>query len=151
MPPDGAFLLAKLDGRPSGCGGFSRFDATTAELRRMYVVPEARGRGLGKALVAWLLEAARVAGYKRIRLETGNRQEEALGLYKAAGFASIPCWGPYASDPKSRCFELDLEQPRPGWVSPRAVMRVRCAGCRRFALQQPGPGSAGAVTPVAAL
>ena len=54
------------------------------------------------------------AGYKRIRLETGNRQEEALGLYKAAGFASIPCWGPYATDPKSRCFELDLEQ-RPGW------------------------------------
>ena len=111
VPPAGAFLLARLDGRPSGCGGFSRFDDTTAELRRMYVVPEARGRGLGKALVAWLLEAARDAGYTRIRLETGSRQEEALGLYKAAGFASIPCWGPYATDPKSRCFELDLEQP----------------------------------------
>ena len=104
----------------------------------MYVVPEARGRGLGKALVAWLLEAARDAGYNRIRLETGNRQEEALGLYKAAGFASIPCWGPYATDPKSRCFELDLEQPpgqnrrgsggvSPRLVSPRAVMWVRCA------------------------
>jgi GNAT superfamily N-acetyltransferase len=111
VPPDGTFLLARLDGRPSGCGGFSRYDDTTAELRRMYVVPEARGRGLGKALVAWLLEAARDAGYKRIRLETGNRQEEALRLYTAAGFESIPCWGPYATDPKSRCFELDLKQP----------------------------------------
>ena len=43
LPPAGAFLLARLDGRPSGCGGFSRFDDATAELRRMYVVPEARG------------------------------------------------------------------------------------------------------------
>jgi GNAT superfamily N-acetyltransferase len=108
QPPEGAFLLARLDGRPAGCGGFSRFDQTTAELRRMYVVPEARGRGLGKALVAWLLEAARDAGYKRVRLETGNRQHEALSLYQAAGFESIPCWGPYATDPKSRCFELEI-------------------------------------------
>ena len=118
VPPDGAFLLARLDGRPSGCGGFSRFDDTTAELRRMYVVPEARGRGLGKALVAWLLEAARDAGYRRIRLETGNRQEEALSLYQAAGFESIPCWGPYATDPKSRCFELDLGEASRGLTPP---------------------------------
>ncbi len=74
----------------------------------MYVVPEARGRGLAKALLAWLLEAAREAGYRRVRLETGNRQTEALGLYQSAGFTPIPCWGPYAVDPKSRCFELEL-------------------------------------------
>lgn len=75
----------------------------------MYVVPEVRGRGVGRAIVAWLLEAAREAGYRRIRLETGNRREEALALYRSAGFSPIPCWGPYAEDPKSRCFELDLE------------------------------------------
>ena len=109
LPPDGLFLVARLDGQAAGCGGFSRFDSITAELRRMYVVPEARGLGVGKALLAWLLEAAREAGYGRIRLETGNRQEEALHLYKAAGFKCIPCWGPYAADPKSRCFELALE------------------------------------------
>lgn len=109
VPPDGAFLLARLDSLPVGCGGFSRFDGHTAELRRMYVVPEARGRAVGKALVTWLLEAARDAGYSRVRLETGNRQNEALGLYRSVGFSPIPCWGPYADDPKSRCFELDLE------------------------------------------
>jgi GNAT superfamily N-acetyltransferase len=110
LPPEGAFLLARLDGQPSGCGGFSRFDDTTAEIRRMYVVPEARGRDVGKALVTWLLEAARDAGYSRVRLETGNRQNEALGLYRSAGFSRIPCWGPYADDPKSRCFELDISR-----------------------------------------
>ena len=115
LPPGGAFLLARLDGRPAGCGGFSRFDETAAELRRMYVTPEARGRGVAKALLAWLLHDARKAGYRRVRLETGNRQEEALGLYRSAGFSPIPCWGPYATDPKSRCFELDLRTAdRPG-------------------------------------
>ncbi len=115
LPPGGTFLLARLDGRPCGCGGLSRFDDATAEVRRMYVVPEARGRGGAKALVAWLLQAARKAGYRRVRLETGNRQEEALGLYRSAGFRPIACWGPYATDPKSRCFELDLRTAdRPG-------------------------------------
>jgi GNAT superfamily N-acetyltransferase len=114
LPPDGVFLLARLDGRPFGCGGFSRFDDTTAELRRMYVVPEARGHGLGKALVAWLLEAAREVGYTRTRLETGKRQNEALALYRSAGFSPIPCWGPYVDDPKSRCFEMDIRE----WLAP---------------------------------
>jgi GNAT superfamily N-acetyltransferase len=108
VPPDGVFLLARLDGSPCGCGGFSRFDDTTAELRRMYVAPQARERGVGGAIVAWLLETARGVGYRRMRLETGNRQEEALALYRSAGFTPIPCWGPYADDPKSRCFELEL-------------------------------------------
>jgi GNAT superfamily N-acetyltransferase len=113
LPPDGEFLLARLDGHPCGCGGFSRFDDTTAELRRMYVVPEARGRGVGKALVDWLLEAARKAGYTRARLETGNRQNEALALYRSTRFRPIPCWGPYADDPKSRCFEREISGSRP--------------------------------------
>lgn len=112
LPPAGAFLVARLDGRVSACGGLCRFDDTTAEIRRMYVVPEVRGRGVAKALLAWLLEAARDAGYSRVRLETGNRQTEALGLYRAAGFQQIPCWGPYADDPKSRCFELELGDSR---------------------------------------
>jgi GNAT superfamily N-acetyltransferase len=110
LPPGGTFLLARLDGRPCGCGGLSRFDDATAEVRRMYVVPEARGRGVAKALVAWLLQAASDAGYSRVRLETGNRQHEALGLYRSAGFRPIPCWGPYADDPKSRCFEMDASR-----------------------------------------
>jgi GNAT superfamily N-acetyltransferase len=107
-PPDGAFLLARVDGRPAGCGGLCRQDDEVAEIRRMYVVPEARGRGLGREILTGLMEAARDLGYRRVRLETGNRQHEAMGLYRAAGFERIPCWGPYASDPKSICLELKL-------------------------------------------
>jgi GNAT superfamily N-acetyltransferase len=120
LPPDGLFLVARLDGRAAGCGGFSRFDSATAELRRMYVVPQARGLGVGKALLAWLVEAAGEAGYRRIRLETGNRQEEALALYRSAGFAPIPCWGPYGSDPKSRCFERDISRRRAAPSTPES-------------------------------
>jgi len=108
LPPDGAFVLARIDGRPAGCGGISRLDAETAEVRRMYVAPAARGRGVAKAILERLLDAARELGYTRARLETGNRQPEALGLYRRAGFEPVPCWGPFVDDPRSLCFELDL-------------------------------------------
>jgi GNAT superfamily N-acetyltransferase len=108
-PPGGTFLLARLDGAPAGCGGFSRLDSDTAEVRRMYVVPEARGRGIGRAILMGLVNAARELGYARVRLETGNQQHEAMGLYRAAGFRATPCWGPYADDPKSVCLELELD------------------------------------------
>ena len=107
-PPHGAFLVARLDGRPVGCGGLCRLDADTAEIRRVYVAPEARGRGFAKALVADLIEAAVELGYARVRLETGVRQHEALALYRGLGFEQIPCWEPYSADPFSRCFERTL-------------------------------------------
>ena len=110
-PPAGTFLLARLDGRPAGCGGLCRQDAETAEVRRMYVMPEARGRGIGRVLLTGLVEAAGELGYRRVRLETGDKQHEAMGLYRAEGFRPIPCWGPYADDPKSVCLELEL-RPR---------------------------------------
>lgn len=106
--PNGAFLVARLENLVSGCGGISRLDDVTAEVRRMYVVPEARGRGVARAILAGLLERARELGYSRARLETGHLQTEALGLYRSAGFAPCPCWGPYVHDPRSRCFELAL-------------------------------------------
>jgi GNAT superfamily N-acetyltransferase len=109
-PPDGTFLLVRLDGSAAGCGGLCRYDHTTGEVRRMYVAPEARGRGIGRALLGGLLDAARELGYARVRLETGNRQHEAVALYRSAGFTTIPCWGPYADDPKSVCLELWLDQ-----------------------------------------
>ena len=64
--------------------------------------------GVAKALVRGLLDAAAELGYLRVRLETGERMPEALALYRAVGFEPIPCWGPYATDPRSRCFELAL-------------------------------------------
>jgi putative acetyltransferase len=103
-PPDGVFLAVRDGGRPVACGGVCRFDETRAELKRMYVVPEVRGRGLGRVVLEALEAEARRLGYTGIVLETGVGQAEALGLYTSAGYEPIPCYGPYAGQPISRCF-----------------------------------------------
>jgi GNAT superfamily N-acetyltransferase len=103
-PGRGAFLIARSSGRPIGCGAVRMLDTATAELKRMYVAPEVRGRGIGSAIVAALEEQARRLGARRLVLETGDRQPEAVALYLRAGFTPIPCFGAYASAPQSRCF-----------------------------------------------
>ena len=109
VPPDGVFLvLREDDGRAVGCGGIARFDATRGELKRMYVVPEARGRGLGRLLLVELEAQARAFGYTGLVLETGDRQDAALALYGRAGFVRRPCWPPYDSRALSFCFEKPL-------------------------------------------
>jgi GNAT superfamily N-acetyltransferase len=115
-PPHGAFLVLRAgDGLPVGCGGVCRFDETRAELKRMYVAPEARGRGLGRLLLEELERAASALGYRGVVLETGDQQPEALGLYASAGYEPIPCYGVYAARPLSRCFEKRF--PVPGSTS----------------------------------
>ena len=110
VPPDGIFLVLRDDaGRAIGCGGIARFDDRRGEVKRMYVVPEARGRGLGRRLLEELEAQARALGYTGVVLETGDRQPEALGLYESAGFARIPCYPPYDSRALSPCFEKRLE------------------------------------------
>ena len=108
-PPDGIFVVCRLEERPLACGGLCRFDATRAELKRMYVAPEARGRGLGRRILEALEDEARRLGYTAIVLETGERQHESLGLYRSAGYRPIPCYGVYAAQAISRCFEKTLE------------------------------------------
>ena len=108
VEPDGVFLVVREEGRAIGCGGVCRFDGTRAELKRMYVVPEARGRGLGRLLLVELEAEARRLGYTGIVLETGDRQPEALGLYASAGYERIPCYGIYATRSLSLCFEKIL-------------------------------------------
>jgi GNAT superfamily N-acetyltransferase len=109
-PPDGHFVVAWQDGVPVGCGGLARSEEADGEgeIRRMYVVPEARGRGISKAVLAALEDAARTLGYTAIRLETGDAQPEACALYAGAGYAEIPPYGPYADDPRSVCFAKRL-------------------------------------------
>ena len=109
VPPDGVFLVVRDDeGRAVGCGGVCRFDETRAELKRMYVVPESRGHGLGRALLVALEEEAGRLGYAGIVLETGDRQPEALGLYESAGYERMPtCYGIYATRALSICFERE--------------------------------------------
>jgi putative acetyltransferase len=106
--PDGAFLVGSVEGVDVACGGVCRFDAESAEIRRMYVVPERRGAGLSRRILGALEDEARSLGYRRVRLETGIRQYEALGLYRSSGFAEIPRYGPYVDDELSICFEKPL-------------------------------------------
>jgi GNAT superfamily N-acetyltransferase len=88
--PDGGFFVVYAAGQPIGCGGFKRLDARTAEIKRMYVAPEARGRGLGRRILERLEGGARAAGYTSVRLDTGDKQPEALRLYRSAGYREIP-------------------------------------------------------------
>jgi GNAT superfamily N-acetyltransferase len=107
--PNGVFLVVRdTDGAPVACGGIARFDETRAELKRMYVLPDARGRGLGRIVLAELEAQARGLGYTGVVLETGDRSEAALGLYRSSGYERIPCYGVYAHRGLSRCFEKRL-------------------------------------------
>ena len=106
--PDGHFIVAVEQGRAVACGGLARYDECEGEIRRMYVAPEARGRGLGRAVLGALEAAARALGYEALRLETGTGQPEALGLYTSAGFERIPRYRPYVNDPNSVCFQKRL-------------------------------------------
>ena len=104
----GAFLVARDDGRAVGCGAIRVLDPTTAEAKRMYVEPDQRGKGVGRAVLVGLEVAAKQLGVRRLVLETGIYQDAALSLYRRAGFTQIDCWGEYASSPTSICFEKRL-------------------------------------------
>jgi len=104
----GAFLIARDGGRAVGCGAIRVLDPISAEVKRMYVEPVERGKGVGRAVLTALEEAARDLGVQRLVLETGTHQHAAIALYKGAGFVPIDCWGEYASSPTSICFEKTL-------------------------------------------
>lgn len=95
----GAFLVIYREGEAVGCGAVRRLDQETAELKRMYVVPSARGAGLGRRLVDALEAEARALGARRLVLETGVRQHAAQALYAATGFRPIPLYGEYCLSP----------------------------------------------------
>jgi GNAT superfamily N-acetyltransferase len=92
------------------CGGVCRYDGRTGEIRRMYVAPEARGRGIGRLILAALEAEAKELGYEALQLETGNLQPEAVALYLSHGFEPIERYGPYMNDERSLCFEKRLSR-----------------------------------------
>lgn len=109
----GVFLLAMDGDLAVGCGALRLLEDGSGELKRMYVVPALRGRGLGRRLVAALEEEARSFGARRLVLETGVRQETALALYRAMGFRTIPLFGEYCLSPDtSICLGKELEPAR---------------------------------------
>ncbi|MFD5316205.1 GNAT family N-acetyltransferase [Streptomyces sp. NPDC127098] len=120
VSPRGLYLLAYDErDRPIATGGWRSQDAASeegyadgdAEIKRMFVVREARGRGLSRIILARLEEDARAAGRKRMVLETGTEQPEAIALYRSAGYVLVPDaekFGLYRASDNSRCFVKPL-------------------------------------------
>ena len=96
--PGLAFFVARLDGEAAGCGGVAFADGF-AEVKRMYVRPGARGRGVARAILARLEDEARARGVARLTLETGDAQQAAMRFYERAGFGRCAAFGDYATMP----------------------------------------------------
>jgi GNAT superfamily N-acetyltransferase len=110
-PPAGAFFVAYLDGEPVACGGWRGYggaDGTVAELKRMYTMPEARGRGVARRMLAALEDSARSYGRTRMILETGVRNPEAIKLYQSTGYECIEHFGHYRDSPDVVSLGRDL-------------------------------------------
>jgi GNAT superfamily N-acetyltransferase len=88
-PPHGCWLVAYRDGRAIGCGGLKRIDGQNAEIKRIYVTPDARGAGVAHALLTSLEIAARDAGYEAVRLDTGPKQQASVRLFSSSGYEPI--------------------------------------------------------------
>jgi GNAT superfamily N-acetyltransferase len=113
--PLGAFFVGYLDDQPVATGAWRRrtdveVDGTrqTAEVKRMYVAPQARRVGLARAMLAHLEDTARAVGAEAMVLETGMRQPEAITLYLSAGYTPVPGFGFYKDAALSRCFARRL-------------------------------------------
>ena len=89
-PPRGRFLVGYDDGEPVAIGGVRALDAEVCEIKRMYVAPPARSRGVGRALLAALEDAARELGHARVRLDAGAAQRHSRALFADAGYRPIP-------------------------------------------------------------
>ncbi|HVK24321.1 MAG TPA: GNAT family N-acetyltransferase [Actinokineospora sp.] len=95
-PPLGRFYVGYVDGRPLVTGGWRDHGTGTAEIKRMYVSPDGRGKGLAREMLAELERTAAEAGIDRMILETGLMQPEAVALYRSSGYADIAAFGHYA-------------------------------------------------------
>jgi GNAT superfamily N-acetyltransferase len=113
--PLGYFVVGRVGGVAVACGGWRARDGGDPELRpgdaeikRMYVEAPRRGRGYARTVLGELERAAAAAGRRRMVLETGTVQPEAIGLYLACGYRPMPAFGYYRTDPHSRCFAKPL-------------------------------------------
>lgn len=92
VPPRGRFLIARVDGRPAGCIGLRQLDDSTGEIKRMFVHPLFRGRGLARRLLTEVEIAASQRGLTRLRLDTMASLVEARALYTSAGYRDISAY-----------------------------------------------------------
>ena len=111
LPPRGLFLVAEVDGVPAGCGAWRTHGEGVAEIKRVYVEPAFRRRGLAQTIVAALERGAAAAGHRALVLNSGLRQPEALALYARLGYVTVPGYGIYAEAPEARFLGKDLVPP----------------------------------------
>jgi len=101
-------IVAYRHGKAVGCGAIKEFVPGTMEVKRMYTLPEARGKGIASEVLAELEKWAASLGYEKTVLETGIRQQDAVALYKKRGYTLIENYGQYAGVENSVCFEKIL-------------------------------------------
>lgn len=102
-------VVVAYDGdKPVGCGAIKRYSDTAAEVKRMYVLPESRGKGIAKRILEALEQWAAELGFSETILETGKRQVEAVGLYQNYGYTITDNYGQYQNVANSICMKKDL-------------------------------------------
>jgi len=107
-PPSGRLLLVRVDDQIAGCIALRKLDDSTSEMKRLYLRPEFRGRGLGEPIVQTLIHEAKLIGYSKIRLDTiPGRMDQAINLYRSIGFKEIPAYYDTPFD-DTLYMELDL-------------------------------------------
>lgn len=100
----GVFVVAYNDGTPIGCGALRPINDADVELKRMFVAPPHRGRGISRRILVDLETRAKQRGFTRLVLETGDVQHAAIGLYQSSGYQRIEPFGEYVGGPRSVCF-----------------------------------------------
>ncbi|HET6271742.1 MAG TPA: GNAT family N-acetyltransferase [Bacteroidota bacterium] len=102
-------VLAYENEKPLGCGAIKEYGTNTMEIKRMYVEPGSRNKGIATKILSELEHWASELSYAKCVLETGKKQPEAIGLYKRNGYTLIPNYGQYAGTENSLCFEKEMK------------------------------------------
>jgi putative acetyltransferase len=108
LVPGSGFLLGRVGRQAVACGAYRPLAPGVAEIKRMFVVPEHRGRGYSKAILTTLERMATESGYLAVRLETRAKQAAAIALYEGLGYARIPNYGIYEGREDCLCYEKPL-------------------------------------------
>jgi putative acetyltransferase len=103
-------VVAYENNKPMSCGAMKEFDQNSMEIKRMYTLPEGRGKGIATKILSELEKWATELSYKKCILETGKRQPEAIELYKKSGYKNISNYGQYKEIENSICFEKEMNR-----------------------------------------